>query len=111
VLRHVTAYLKGIRVHKGTRLAAHLDIEARGLIYYRAPVTTGFRCRIPQGAVLVVYTEPSHRSLGFVCTIADPQLEARLVPSEDRLNTKYAGCAFSFGLGDIGRTLDIVAGQ
>ena len=88
------------------RLAARLDIEARGLTYYHAPATTGFRCCIPCGAVLVVYAEPSRHSLGFVCTLADPELEARLVP--DRFNPKYAGSAFSFGLGDIGRKLEIL---
>ena len=93
-------------MRKGDRVRAIADIEARGLIYYRAPFTTGFTCRIPRGAVLRVYDEPTR--WGFVCTANDPELESAIVPTSDRLHDAYAGHALTFGLGEIGRRLELI---
>lgn len=98
-------------MHKGDHLRAVVDIPTIGLSYFCAPFTGGFRCILPKGAVLRVYHEPDASALGFNCTLLDPDLEASLVPREDRMNEKYAGHAFAFGLGDIGRHLERVEGM
>jgi hypothetical protein len=109
VVRDVMAYGRGTRVRKGDRVRALVDIEIGGLIYYRAPFTTSFRGRIPRGGVLPVYDAPD--GWAFLCTIDDPVLEAAVVPESDRLHHAYAGCAISFGLGEIGRRLEVLQGE
>ena len=106
VARDVLAYRRGVRVRKGDRMRALVDIEIGGLIYYRAPFTTGFRCCIPRGGVLRVYSEPAGWS--FTCTVDDRALEAAIVPRSDLMHDKYAGVAIQFGLGEIGRRLEVL---
>jgi hypothetical protein len=106
VARDVLAYRRGVRVRKGDRVRALVDIEIGGLIYFRAPFTTSFRCRIPRGGVLRVYAAPNGWS--FACTADDPSLEAAIVPTSDRRHPAYAGHALQFGLGEIGRRLEVL---
>jgi hypothetical protein len=95
---------RGVRVHDGDRVRATVDIKARGLVYFNGPFSGGFVCTIPCGSVLRVYHV---HDLGFLCT-PEGDLEAALVPASDRSNSKYAGAAFAFGLGDVGRRLELV---
>ncbi len=104
--RDALAYRRGVRVRKGDRVRALVDIEIAGLIYFRAPFTSGLRCRIPRGAVLRVYAEPAGWS--FSCTVDDPALESAIVPGPDLMHDKYAGLAIQFGLGEIGRRLQVL---
>jgi hypothetical protein len=41
-------------VAKGDRLQVVDDMQANGIIHWRAPLTTGFECTLPRGTVLVV---------------------------------------------------------
>jgi hypothetical protein len=106
LVRSIAARRRGVRVRKGDRIRARVDIQTLGLIYFHAPYTSGHRCRIPQGSVLRIY-DASGR-LGFLCTPDDSVLEEAIVPAADRLSEKYAGIAFSFGIGDIGRRFDVL---
>jgi hypothetical protein len=99
---------RGVRVQKGDQLRTLVDIPTIGLVYFRAPFSSGFRCTIPKGAVLEVYHTSGPRALGFACTLVDKELESQLVPASDLAHEKYAGHAFQFGLGEVGRRLEII---
>ena len=106
LIRSWRARRNGVRVHRGDHLRALVDIRTIGMVYFRAPFSSGFRCTIPKGSVLNVYHEPDANDLGFNCTLVDADLEVLLVPATDRTSDKYTGHAFAFGLGDIGRRLE-----
>lgn len=106
ILRNIAAYARGARLQEGDRVRVLQEIRATGLAYYHAPATTGFRCRLPVGAVLRVYAEPSR--LGFACTVDDPEIESQLVPATTLNDEKYAGVAFRFGYGELGRRLTLI---
>ena len=104
MLSHLIAYWRGFRVAKGGRLRSRMDIRTIGIAYFNGPNSSGFDCEIPRGTELVVYATSG---IGFNCTLADRALEERLVPDAIRGEPKYAGHAFQFGLGDLGRRLDV----
>lgn len=106
MLSHFIAHWRGVRIAKGARLRLRADVRTTGLVYFNGPFSSGFHCEIPQGAELVVY---SASGLAFQCTLADPALEERLIPKDLRLDPKYAGTAFTFGLGDLGSRLEVLA--
>jgi hypothetical protein len=96
---------RGVRVRNEDRVRALVDVKTTGIVYYNGPFSTGFRCVIPRGSVLKVY---SVGDLAFLCT-PEGEVEAALVPASDRAHSKYAGAAFSINIGDIGRRFEVVS--
>lgn len=82
-----------------------VGIRSVGIAYFNGLYSSGFECQIPRGAELQVY---STSGILFQCALTDPALEQRLAPQADRRDTKHAGHAFTFGLGDLGRHLEVV---
>ena len=101
LIRSELAKRRGVRVKEGDHVRALEDLDEIGLVYFKAPFSTGFRCTIPKGSVPRVY---GVTRLGFVCT-PEGKLEAAIVPEHDRRDDRYAGAAFSFTLADLGRRL------
>ncbi len=94
-LRSIRGRLRTIR--KGTRFEALADIQARGLIHWKAPLTTGFRCVIPKGTVLVAFGDFAPFSLGFSRVPEDSVgFERMFVPEEHRKDDRYGGYSFTF---------------
>jgi hypothetical protein len=84
-------------IKKGSRLEVMEDLMVLGLIHWRAPMTSGFRCVIPKGTILVVFGEPSPSTPGIGCVPEDRDaFEKRFVPEADRNADKYAGYSFVF---------------
>ena len=105
LVRSFLAKRRGVRVAKDDRVRALVDVETLGMAYHSGPFSSGFACRIPRGSVMRVY---STTDLGFSCT-PEGELEIQLVPASDRNNPKYSAAAFTFGLGDIGRTFEVLS--
>ena len=104
LVRSVFARQRGIRVAKGDHVRALVDVDTIGLSYYNGPYSTGFDCRIPRGSVMRVYDATE---LVFLCT-PEGELETELVPASHRNDSKYAGAAFQFDIGDIGRRFELI---
>jgi hypothetical protein len=94
------------RVRKGDRFVTTRDVATSGLTTWLAPFTGDFPTDIPEGTVLVADHDAVATAPGFSC-LPDryDEMEAALVPEEDRRNPKYAGYYFVFLDSDIGDTL------
>jgi len=96
-------------IKKGARFRTLADITAKGLIHWNAPLTTGFRCVIPKGTILVAQRDSSPFSLGFGCVPENrADFERKFVPETDRAASGYAGYSFVFTRFAIGRKLSVL---
>jgi hypothetical protein len=91
---------------KNSRVRVLVDLEKRGLVYYRAPVTRTLRVRIPRDSILVAYSEPTWLTLS--CRFEDDALERRVVPPQVWSDQAYEGFALVFFRWEIGRLLEII---
>ncbi len=93
-------------VAKGEKFIAVRPLPARGLVQWRAPLTSGFECVIPKGTVLVAEHDSAPISTGFSCVpVNHAELESQLVPKEDRTAEKYTGYYFVLPYRHIGKEL------
>ena len=93
-------------VNEGDRFITVGSLPARGLVQWRAPLTSGFECVIPDGTILVADYGSMPRSTGFSCIpVNQSELESQLVPEEDRKAEKYAGYYFVLSYRHIGKQL------
>jgi hypothetical protein len=97
------------KIEKGTRFQALHDVATRGLIHWNAPLTTGFRCVIPDGTILVALRDSSSFSLSFGCIPENSRdFEHKFIPETDRVASGYAGYSFVFTRFAIGRKLSVL---
>ena len=75
----------------GKRFRAKQAVDVRGLIHWRAPLTSGFVCTVPEGIVVVVDQDAPASATAALCVPEDSELESALVPSRDRTDPKYDG--------------------
>ena len=81
-------------------------VATSGLTTWRAPFTGSFTTLIPEGTVLVADHDAVASAPGFsVLPKRYAEIEAALVPEEDRANPKYSGYYFVFLDSDIGDSL------
>jgi hypothetical protein len=95
-----------VQIKKGTRFQTLRELAAKGLIHWNGPLTTGFRCMIPKGTILVALRDSSSFSLGFGCVPENSgDFECKFVPEADRTASGYAGYSIVFTRLAIGRKL------
>lgn len=94
------------RVGAGDRFATTREVATSGLTTWRAPFTGDFAAIIPEGTVLVADHDAAASTPGFsVLPERYAEIEATLVPEEDRANPKYSGYYFVFVDSDVGDSL------
>jgi len=81
-----------LNIKKDDRFLALKDIEAGGLIHWDRPFTSGFKCIVPKGTILVVPYQPPPAAEGFYCLPEnEKEFEQKFVPEEDRTASGYGG--------------------
>jgi hypothetical protein len=96
-------------VEKGDRFIVTKDMPSRGLVYYAAPASGGFRCTVPAGTILIADQDQVKGAPGFVCRPEkDVELETLLIPESERQN-KYIGYCLVCHSADIGDLLKIIS--
>ncbi len=94
------------KIQKGTKFIVINDMKASGLTHWRAPMTDGFKCIIPQGTVLIADFDSQRISRGFgVIPENYDELETQFVPEEQRTSAKYNGYSFVLKYTDIGKMI------
>lgn len=84
------------KVVEGDRFVVLRDVTVKGLTHWNAPATFGFEATIPKGTVMVAYHDGAEDAEGFGCVPERyAEMEAALVPEEDRLADKYGGYSFT----------------
>jgi hypothetical protein len=95
-----------VNVREGQLWRSLCEIDAIALTHWFAPFTGGFECRIPADTVLVVLDDPPPHATGVGCRPVNyEELEAVLVPEEDRTAPKYGGYSISIKLVHFGESL------
>jgi len=95
------------RIAQGERFKVIRPLAASGLVQWKAPFTSGFECVIPPGTILVANHDSVPVSIAFGCVPANSkELEAQLVPEQDRTSEKYGGYYFVLPYKHIGRELE-----
>jgi hypothetical protein len=99
-----------MKIKKATKLRAARDLPAKGLTYWKAPYTGGFRCVVPEGTVVIVRQDVGPFSLGVTCVPEDYEgFGEKFVPENDRRSPKYAGYSLFFWRWQLGRRLRVLA--
>jgi len=97
------------KIQKGTKFIVIKDMKASGLTHWRAPMTDGFKCIIPQDTVLIADFDSQRISRGFgVIPEKYEELETQLVPEEQRTSAKYNGYSFVLKYADIGKRINLI---
>ena len=108
MLRAMSA--KGTAVQAGDRFRTVADIATDVLISWSAPLTSGAKCVIPAGTVLVASYHQVEGARGFGCAPeAYDELLPIVIPAEDRGSEKFGGYYFVFVNDDIGTKLEKLA--
>ena len=82
-------------IRKGTRFLVLHDFELTALVSWRAPMTSGLRCTIPNGAILVAFGDSLPILGGVTCIPENPDAFQRdHVPEEIRTDPRFAGISF-----------------
>jgi hypothetical protein len=93
-------------IRKGDRFILTRDLATTGLSEWHAPATGSFETVLPAETVVVVNNGRRPGFPGFGCRPERyEELEASLVPEEERSEEKYRGYYFVFNLADIGDSL------
>ena len=90
----------------GERYRATQAVDVRALTHWRAPFTSGFTCRLPEGTVVVVRQDAPASATAALCVPEDSELESVLVPSRDRTDPKYDGYHLLVPVDDLGATFE-----
>jgi hypothetical protein len=82
-------------IHKGTRFLVLDDFDVTAMVHWRAPMTSGLRCTIQKGTVLVAFGD-SVPILGSVSCVPEDSasFERDHVPEEIRNTEKFFGISF-----------------
>jgi hypothetical protein len=102
----VLSYLPHPHVAKGDKFITVAPIPVTGLVQWLAPLTSNFECVIPQNTVLIALNDSAPRSTAFGCEpLKRREMEAQLVPEQDRTAEKYGGYYFVLPYKYIGKVL------
>jgi len=98
------------RVLSGDRFIAMTDIKTTGLTTWAAPYSGSFECIIPEGTVILAQYDQVKGARGFACIPEKyKELEMKIVPANDRYESKYGGYHFVFLNEDIGTKLKLIS--
>jgi hypothetical protein len=97
---------------KGDRFRVRHDWPTHAAVIYGAPVTGGFDCVVPEGAVLRIDQDVRPGSTGFWATLERYEdFERLLVPPEILADAEYDHFVFAVGADDVAAHLDELTGH
>ena len=97
------------RPSRGQRFRSLRAVDVSGLVLLAAPATGGFSANFPEGeAVTVEFDPPPHATAISARPDRYSELEALLVPENERLADKYVGYALVISLETLERHFTLV---
>jgi hypothetical protein len=98
-------------VRAGDRFRSVRPMPVEGLVHWRAPLTTGFSGTLPAGSVVTAVNDvPSGRHAFQATPERYAEIEALLVPSEDREDPHYDGYHLVLPIAAVGSDLEWILG-
>jgi len=92
-----------VPLNVGDRLVARSQVEVKGLVHWRAPMTSDLSGTVPAGTVVEVKHEPGPSASVVYCWPIDYDAVAELlIPSDERDSLKYDGYGLVIHLAEIG---------
>jgi hypothetical protein len=97
-----------IRISSGARFVVTKDFTEIALVHWKAPFTDGFQCVLPQGTILVAFSDSPPGIAAVSCVPESASLFiSEHVPEEIRGNSKFAGISFVLDKSLIGNTIAV----
>jgi hypothetical protein len=96
-------------IHKGTRFLVLNDFDTTALVHWQGPMTSGLRCTIRKGNVVVAFSD-SVPLIGAVTFVPEDSatFQRNHVPEEIRNDAKFSGISFVLGKREIDAYLKIL---
>jgi hypothetical protein len=93
-------------IQKGERFMVLRDFITTVLTHWRAPMTGGLSCKLPQGTILVVASDSPAGRAAFTCVPEDRDaFVLQLIPDDVRQDAKFAGISIIIEKEEIGTTI------